>query len=321
MTIICLGETLIDLLADRVGLPLELVPSWTKYPGGAPANVACGLVKLGTPTALITCLGKDDIGLDLSQLLAEIGVNLIGLQEHPTAPTRQVYVNRSESGDRSFAGFGGLDSSQFADAYLAADRIPESLFADAKFLVIGTISLAYEQSRQATDRAIELAKKYQLTILLDVNWRSMFWTDIDVAKDIIYRSIELVDSIKMSDEEALWLFDSIDPQVIHDRLSHLQSILITGGEKGCHYFLRGNIGFVPAFNVPVIDTTGAGDSFVAAYLHQLNRLGMDTISEPIVAAEIVKYASAAGAITTLKPGAIDAQPTEGDILAFLAANC
>jgi fructokinase len=320
MTIICLGETLIDLLADRVGLPLELVPSWTSYPGGAPANVACGLVKLGTSAALITCLGQDEIGLGLSRLLTKIGVDLRGGQYHPTAPTRQVYVNRSAGGDRFFAGFGGLDSSQFADAYLAADRIPESLFVDAKCLVIGTVSLANPASRQAIYRAIELARQYQQAIFLDVNWRPMFWEDITTAQEIIYRIIGLVDSIKMSEEEAWWLFDSIVPATIHDRFPHLQAILITGGEKGCHYLLGENRGFVPAFQVAAIDTTGAGDSFVAAYLHQIHRLGIDSCPEPNIAQQVIEYASAAGAITTLKPGAIDAQPNDEEILAFLSTN-
>lgn len=320
MSIICLGETLIDLLSDQLGLPLEQVTSWTPYPGGAPANVASGLVKLGTPTALITCLGTDRVGENLVNELTKIGLDLTGLQRHPTAPTRQVYVTRSESGDRAFAGFGGLDTCEFADAYLAADRLPESLFQAAKFLVLGTLSFACPDSRLATERAIELAKKYHLHILLDINWRPMFWKDTDLAKETIYRVMQLADSIKMSDEEARWLFNSIDPQLIHDRLPQSQAILITGGEKGCDYFLGGNVGFVAAFPVPAIDTTGAGDSFVSAYLHQIDRRGIDSMENANIAREIVRYACAAGALTTLKPGAIDAQPKDREILDFLAVH-
>jgi fructokinase len=320
MSVICLGETLIDLLADQLGLPLEAVSSWSPYPGGAPANVASGLVKLGTPTALITCLGVDTVGDDLVELLTKIEVDLTGLQRHPTAPTRQVYVTRSQSGDRNFSGFGGLNTCEFADAYLAADRVDESLFQQAKFLVIGTLGCACHDSKLATEYAIALAKKYGLHILLDINWRPMFWADIEAAKETIYQLMQQADSIKMSDEEAEWLFNSIDPQVIHDRVPHTQGILITAGEKGCYYYLGGNRGFLPAFAVNAIDTTGAGDSFVAAFLHQLNRRGIKGMEDGKIAREIVLYACAAGALTTLKPGAIDAQPQESEILEFLAAN-
>ena len=85
--VICLGEILYDLLADQPGQPLEKVESWTAYPGGAPANVACALVKLGTPSAFVGCVGQDEPGNALSELLQEVGVDTTGIQHHPTAPT------------------------------------------------------------------------------------------------------------------------------------------------------------------------------------------------------------------------------------------
>lgn len=321
MSVICLGETLIDLLANQLGVPLEDVTDWTPYPGGAPANVACGLVKLGTPTTLISCLGKDDVGTSLAKLLTEIGINSAGLQYHTTAPTRQIYVTRSIDGDRTFAGFiNQIPSDEFADAFLDAHQITESLFSQAKLLAIGTISLANPISYQATDRALELAHKYQLQIFVDVNWRSMFWDDRDRAKSIIHQVLTQADFIKMSDDEAQWLFESIEPQLIRNRLPNSQGVLITAGAKGCYYSLAHQTGFVPAFNVPAIDTTGAGDSFVAACIHQLCQQGIEAIQNSETATDLIKYASAAGAITTLKPGAIDAQPTHAEVVQFLSTH-
>ena len=103
--VICLGEILFDLLADQLGKELQAVTSWTPYAGGAPANVACGLVKLGIPAAFVGCLGADQQGQDLQQLLADLGVNLDELQISSQQPTRQVYVTRSSTGERTFAGF------------------------------------------------------------------------------------------------------------------------------------------------------------------------------------------------------------------------
>jgi fructokinase len=154
MTVISLGETLIDLLANQLGVPLAEVSDWTAYPGGAPANVACGLVKLGTPTALISCLGTDEVGEKLTSLLTDIGVDITGIQYAETAPTRQIYVVRSADGDRTFAGFiDHLPTTKFADVYLESQLLPESLFVNAKLLSIGTISLAHPVSAAATYRS------------------------------------------------------------------------------------------------------------------------------------------------------------------------
>jgi fructokinase len=319
MLVICLGEMLIDLLANQLGMPLAEVTEWTAYPGGAPANVACGLVKLGTPTALISCLGADEVGGKLAGLLTDIGVDVTGIQYSQTAPTRQVYVVRSVDGDRSFAGFiDGLATDKFADVFLDAAQLPEHLLNGAKLLSIGTISLADPLSHAATDRALELARKYGLQIFVDVNWRSMFWDDVDRAKTVILDVLNQANFIKMSDDEAEWLFDSIDPELIRQQLPHSQGIFITAGAKGCYYSLAHQHGFVPAFDVDAIDTTGAGDSFVAACIHELCQAGIESIQSHETAVKFIRYAAAAGAITTLHAGAIDAQPTDTDIVKFLS---
>ena len=167
--VLCLGEILFDCLADQMGKSLTEVESWTAYPGGAPANVACALVKLGTPAAFIGCVGKDTAGNDLVKLCQEVGVDISGIQRHPNAPTRQVYVLRSTTGDRQFAGFGELPPDQFADAYLQADLLPANLFLAADFLVLGTLELAYPETRAAIFRALQLAEEYNVKIVLDVN--------------------------------------------------------------------------------------------------------------------------------------------------------
>ena len=129
--VLCLGEILFDCLADQLGRELAEVESWTPYPGGAPANVACALVKLGTAAGFIGCVGQDRSGDTLVELLEAVGVDTSGVQRHPTAPTRQVYVTRSKEGERYFAGFGDIPTTEFADTSLGAEKLPESLFADA----------------------------------------------------------------------------------------------------------------------------------------------------------------------------------------------
>jgi fructokinase len=315
--VLCLGEVLFDCLADQLGRSLDQVDSWTPYPGGAPANVACALVKLGTPAGFIGRVGEDQPGNDLVQLLQDVGVEVSGVQRHPTAPTRQVYVLRSETGDREFAGFGDRDTTEFADAYLQAAQISEKLFESAEFLVLGTLEMAYPETKGAIAKALQLAEQYDVKILLDVNWRPMFWSDTEAAMPIIQDLLKRVDFVKFSEEEAQWLFDTTDAGAITYRLGSVEGVLVTGGEKGCSYCLSENEGYVPAFNVHATDTTGAGDAFLAGFLHQLCQQGIKSLSEPQTAQEIVTYASAVGALTTMKPGAIASQPTAAEVDAFL----
>jgi len=318
--VICLGEILFDCLADQPGRSLEEVESWTPYPGGAPANVACALVKLGTSAAFLGAVGQDDDGNSLVQLLQDVGVDIRGVQKHPTAPTRLIYVLRSETGDRQFAGFGQRKTSEFADTHLLADKIPQQLFEEADFLVMGTLELAYPESREATARALELAEEHHVKILLDVNWRPVFWEDEAEAKALIENLLQKVDFVKLSEEEAEWLFETTDPEDISGRLEAAEGVLVTAGDKGCFYYLGETKGRLPAFSVAAVDTTGAGDSFLAGFLHQLCQNGIGSLASPIKAQKTVVYASAVGALTTTKPGAIAAQPTPEEVQSFLAHN-
>lgn len=320
ISVLCLGEILFDCLADRPGIPLEEVDSWTSYPGGAPANVASALVKLGTKSGFIGCVGEDAPGKALVDVLQNVGVDVTGVQRHPTAPTRQVYVVRSLAGDRHFAGFGDRDTTEFADTRLQASELPIKLLEQANFLVLGTLELAYPDCREAIARALEIAKQHDVKIAIDVNWRPVFWPQPEQANQIIEDFLKQADFIKLSDEEAQWLFNTTNPHAIADRFDRCQGVLITAGEKGCAYFLAENQGNLPAFSVDVVDTTGAGDSFVAGFVHQLCQQGIESLADPDTAKHIVTYASAVGALTATKPGAIAAQPTAAEVEDFLRSH-
>ena len=316
--VLCLGEILFDCLADQPGREVSDVESWTPYPGGAPANVACSLVKLGTSAGFIGCVGQDQPGSALVALLQELNVDVTGVQWHPQAPTRKVYVTRSLAGDRSFAGFGEYATTEFADTHLQANQLSEVLFQEADYLVLGTLELAYPESREAIQRALELAERHYVKTLVDVNWRPVFWPAPEAAVPLIQSILKQVDFIKFAEEEAQWLFDTVDPGAIAHRLGNTEGVLVTSGENGCAYCLGNNEGKIPAFSVEVVDTTGAGDSFVGGFLHQICNQSIQALSDPEMAKTVATYASAVGALTTMKPGAIAAQPTAEQVAAFLS---
>jgi fructokinase len=308
---------LFDRLSDRPGLPLEKVDAWTDYPGGAPANVACAAAKLGLPAGFIGCIGSDELGDSLVNLLQDVGVNTAGVQRHDTAPTRIVYVLRDRQGDRTFAGFGDRRTTEFADTDLQAALLPTALFESAEVMAIGTLALAYPNSGAAITRAIALAEEYRVQIFLDVNRRDMFWPDLDRALPLVRQLVPQAHWLKLTDEEALWLFETTDPVEIAATSDRLQGVWVTAGEGGCRYSMMGNCGEQAAFAVTAVDTTGAGDSFTAGLLYQISQQAIEVLTDPTVVAEIVRYASAVGALTVLKPGAIAAQPTAAEVARFL----
>nr|WP_199302889.1 carbohydrate kinase [Oscillatoria sp. FACHB-1406] len=313
-----MGEMLFDRIADQPGLPLEEVESWTNYPGGAPANVACALAKLGTAAGFIGCIGRDEWGESLVRLLEEIGVDAVGVQRHPTAPTRIVYVLRDDAGECSFAGFDLYETTEFADAYLSASQLPLAWIQAADFLVLGALELAYPQTRAAIARALEVAEASNTAIFIDVNRRDRFWPNQCQSFQLTQQLVERANFLKCTDEEAMWLFNTTDAGIIAKCLDRVRGVLVTGGDRGCSYWFRGGEGELPGFNVTIEDATGAGDGFSAGILHQLCQRGLDCLDNPKILREIVRYASAVGAMTVMKPGAIDAQPSAVEVTQFLA---
>jgi fructokinase len=310
-TVICLGEVLFDLLAEQSGVSSEDVKSWTPLPGGAPANVACALVKMGDRSRFIGCVGSDEAGSQLATKLATEGVDLTGLQQHPTAPTRQVQVIRTADGDRVFGGFGQIPTDKFADTQLS--QVPSDLFTGADFLLLGTIALAYPLSAASTWQAVALAKANNVKILVDINWRPTFWPAVEMAIPQIKELLAQADYIKFAKEEAELIYGQTSPLSLQANLPAALGIFVTDGGNICQYWLDGKSGEQPAFAIKAIDTTGAGDAFVAGLLHQLGT-GQKN------GATLVRYAAAAGALTTRQPGAIDSQPTDAQIQQFLTDN-
>lgn len=325
LQVLCLGEILFDSISDELGVSIDQVQTWTHYPGGAPANVACALSKLGSSAGFIGAIGQDGMGAALLEVLRSNQVSIAGVQLIPATPTRSVFVTRNAAGDRTFAGFANQRSSEsFADTQLNADQLPVELIQSAQYLVTGTLLLAYPKSEAAVRRTLELAKAAGVNCVIDLNWRPVFWADEAIAKSKILDIIPQADYLKLTDEESQWLFGHEDVRKIRSKFPQLKAILMTKGAKGCRYWMAVReqgvvsdaIGEVPAFKVDVEDTTGAGDSFLAGFLHQLCLQDPDYVS-PDVIRSIITYASATGALTTVKRGAIAASPTAAEVVAFL----
>jgi fructokinase len=314
--VFCLGEILYDLLSDNPGLTLHEVISWTPFMGGAPANVAFALSKLEIPVGFIGKVGSDPDGKELVNTLKSHNINIEGVQWDSLAPTRKVYVERNLEGDRKFAGFGKFKTSEFADTFLDSEKIPYSLIANSKYLVLGTLLLAYPDSTKSLEKVMEFCVSNQISLILDINWREVFWENQADGVKKIHQHIQKATAIKFSKEEAELIYGTNDLIEISKILPKIPIILITDGDKGCHYKIMNHFGFVPAYKIKAIDTTGAGDSFLAGFIYQLIKAEpWDQITE-YKAREMVQFASAMGALTTLGSGAILPQPRLNQVQEF-----
>lgn len=308
--VVCLGEALIDRLGPPGGDPAVDQPVDDRL-GGAPANVACALARLGSSAAFAGRLGRDVIGEAFVELFRRRGLDLSLLQQDPRRPSRIVLVRRSLDGEREFQGFSGDQGLGFADQALQPLSLPA-----ARWLLIGTIPLATPASAAVLSAAVEQARQQGTAIALDVNWRPTFWDPAadpaagpgEQALTAIRPLLEQADLIKLAREEAMWCFNTDDPAAVRAALPQRPDVVVTDGAAPVRWCLADQAGQQPAFRPPqVVDTTGAGDAFTAGLLHRWD-------SAP---SERIRFASACGALVCAGAGGIDPQPDEAQIDAFL----
>ena len=173
--VICIGEALIDRIKNKSN------QEFTDFLGGAPANVACALRKLKIDSAFIGRIGSDEFGKKFINQFKELEVNINFLQLDDYLPTRIVKVDRDNSGDRYFSGFDTSLNTVFADEALDRNEIKkdlrslEKLFSKTKYLVCGTIILSSSISTDSINFLLSLANKFDVKIIIDLNWREVFW--------------------------------------------------------------------------------------------------------------------------------------------------
>lgn len=303
----CLGEILIDQMVDPQG-------QRQNFPGGAPANVAVALTRLGVPTMFVGAVGDDSQGSELAEVLRTHGVDCQGLQVCD-APTRVVEVRCNGAGDRTFGGFIGGQTTAFADAQLTASPLAALPWSSVSALVTGTLGLASPVTQAAMQAAATAVQTQGGKLIIDVNWRPTFWPEPTLAIATIRPWLQQADLIKLAVDEAIALFQTNQIEGLATAFPNAQ-ILLTDGERGCQYRFGDSLGEVPAFAVPAVETTGAGDAFLAGLVYQWRQQGWQW-DEATQIARAVKFANAMGALTTLQPGAIAAQPSWAQLRDFL----
>ncbi|SFK08807.1 fructokinase [Halobacillus dabanensis] len=300
--IISLGEALIDFI------PLD--PTNTNYqksPGGAPANVAVGVARLGAKSTFLGKVGEDVLGRFLKTTLDEYGVQTHRMLLTPDVRTGVVFVTNAAYGERSFDFY--INPS--ADQFLEPAEIEDVDFDDHKVLHFGSISMIGDTVKEATRHAVSLAKRKGMIVSYDPNLRLPLWSSEDQARETIASMLGEADFLKISEEELEFITGETDMQSGLEKLSayDIPLTLITMGANGSYVCTSDGFEHVPARKVKAVDTTGAGDAFVSGMLYSLNEYNGDikemTLAEAV---EMAKFSSVSGALAASTKGAMTALP-------------
>lgn len=307
--ITAVGEILIDLTQN--GVTEQGIPQFAANPGGAPANLAVAAARLGASTAFIGKVGTDSFGTLLRNTLIENKVDVSGMVTDLHSRTTLAVVALDKTGERTFSFY--RDPS--ADVNLRSDEISEEQLKNTRFLHFGSVSLTTDPARSATLYAAKKAKEYGAIISYDPNYRASLWSDEATAIARMLEPLEMVDVLKVSDEELPLLTGTEDldegSAILADK--GIRLVLVTLGANGAYYRFGGCTGHAPGVKVKVGDTNGAGDTFFGAALAQLAKIGgLDGLTVEKLDA-ILSISNKAAAITTSRHGAIPAMPTAEEV--------
>lgn len=299
-----LGDAVVDLLPEGETTLL-------KCPGGAPANVAVGIARLGGNSAFIGCVGDDPFGAFLQQTLHQEKVNIDWMYQAPGQRTSTVLVSLDAQGERQFT----FMVRPAADLFLSPTRLP--VFQAGEGLHLCSIALSAQPSRSAALQAMQAIKSAGGWVSFDPNLRDDLWPDRAEMAAVLATAFALADIIKLSEDELAALTDSHELTVGIDRFTSQYQpslLLVTCGSEGVWLWQAGALRHFSAPRVEVVDTTGAGDAFVAGLLAALAREPQPLAPENIDFA--VQQAQRSGAAATTAKGAMTALPYAADLHRF-----
>ncbi|WP_159514225.1 MULTISPECIES: aminoimidazole riboside kinase [Enterobacter] len=290
-----LGDAVVDLLPDGEGRLLQC-------PGGAPANVAVGIARLGGQSAFIGRVGDDPFGRFMAKTLADEKVDVKSMRLDPAHRTSTVVVDLDDHGERSFT----FMVRPSADLFLETADLPT--FSAGEWLHVCSIALSAEPSRSAAFEAMTAIRKAGGYVSFDPNIRPDLWPDENALRRCLEQALQSADVVKLSVEELAFLTGDAEVNVgLHALMARCPArlVLVTQGKEGVIVWHDGTVKHYPATPVQCVDTTGAGDAFVAGLLYGL-AAGQDLT--PVIA-----LAQRCGALATTAKGAMTALPWQHDL--------
>ena len=298
-----LGDAVVDLIPDGEN-------HYLRCAGGAPANVAVGIARLGGESAFIGRVGKDPLGEFMLQTLQQENVQTNHMILDPQQRTSTVMVGL-DNGERSFT----FMVNPSADQFLQVMDLPN--FQANEWLHCCSIALINNPSRETTFEAIRRIKAVGGFFSFDPNLRESLWASFEDMKETVMKAVAFADVLKFSEEELTLLTDTQTLDEAFEKITALypeKLIIVTLGKDGARYHLAGKKDIVAGKALKPVDTTGAGDAFVGGLLAGLSQ--HPNWKEIPVLEQILRQANACGALATTAKGAMFALPNKAQLAEF-----
>lgn len=309
-----LGELLVDFTEH--GVSTQGNPLYEANPGGAPCNVLSMLQKLGRKTAFIGKIGKDPLGAMLREVVEKQGIAVQNLMTDSKTPTTLAFVHTASDGERSFSFY----RNPGADQMLKKQEIDTALLHNTRLFHFGSLSMTAPESEAATRLAVETAKRAGALISFDPNLRIALWEGPEMAKEKISYGISQCQILKISDDELSFFTGTKDMDKGVAQIQeqyHTPMICTTMGKRGSRvYYAQMCVECGPFLNEKTVETTGAGDTFMACVLHWILTYGLEGLDQQRLL-EMLEFANAASSIITTRKGALNVMPEECDVWSFL----
>jgi sugar/nucleoside kinase (ribokinase family) len=320
MDVVTLGELILDMFASEAGKDFQTVSAFIPVAGGAPANVAVAVSKLGARAAFIGKVGEDAFGRRLESVLKLYGVETRGMRfdrEHRTTLNFMTIPDPNRTEMLFYRNPG-------ADMLLASNELDRELLASTAVYHFGSVSLAVEPCRSAALEGAAFARGKGALVSFDVNYRPSLWENAARARAEILEALPRADIVKVNETELNLLTGTDDATAGCAKIIEQGPALCvaTLGPHGSAWAARGSAGRVPGFTVDVVDATGCGDAFMAAILVRLlaalngqskNRRSLLEGLRNDELAGALRWANAAGAFTAQRKGVMPALPNEAEV--------
>jgi fructokinase len=319
LDVVCVGEALVDFLPEESGRRVREVTAWRPCVGGSLANVSVGLARLGARSAYVGVLGEDEFGHFLRERLAAEGVDVSRLRQTAEAKTGLVFISLDARGERSFSFYRTLS----AERLLGERDVDPSFLGRARVVHCGTNSLLLPEAREAMLRTVETGRAAGRIVSCDPNLRLHAWEEPEVLRALLGRLLPRCTVVKLSEEEVSFATGRADAE---EALRHLagEGVLlpvVTLGAAGAAFLWRGEVVRVPAPRARVVDTTGAGDGFVAGFLYGLTRRYADVTALAGASREeleaLATFACGVAARVVEQVGAVAGLPRLSEVRALL----
>lgn len=306
--VVTIGECLIDLIPFMAG-----DARYTAKAGGAPTNVCACVAKLGGDAFYMGKLSEDGFSELILRKLIESGVNTEFTVRDEKHPTAMALVSLTASGDRSFSFY----RKDTADLMFSENDVPQEFAEKGDVLHFCSAGLVDSPLKKAHVRAIELARKAGALVSFDVNVRLSLYESEEICKETLEAFLPYADIVKVTDDELFFITNESDERTgvakLFEKACSAAVIFVTKGADGAAVYDRKlKCIAVPAPDVKVVDTTGAGDCFIGSILFNVTRNGFFADAEKY--SDYLNFASAASGLVCASQGAIESMPTYAEVM-------